>query len=144
MTIQTRRRSVDGHGRRGAGCPLVAACAVARPKGVARSGIGRSQRRFTRALVGEGVAAHAVGMHTRAEALLRQPCCVIDGGSGRVTGGTARRGHRAHACPVELVAGFAGDPLLLDMYEVPGDAPIATPLSLHIDPSTRRPAAAFA
>jgi hypothetical protein len=123
--------------RDGALRPLVAARAFAGLERLECSGIFGLWRRRALAFIGKGVAIHAVRTRARAKALLRQARGMLDSGSTFMTSSAAARRHRSHAGCTQLMARFAGDSLLLDVYEVAGDAPVTAPLRLDVDASPR-------
>ena len=144
VTIQARRRSVHDYRGDGALGLLVAARAFARSEGIEYSGVGRHPRGVRRAIIGEGMAIHTVGVYARTKALLCYTRRVHDRGSGFVTARATSRRYGAHAGRAELMAGFASDPLLFDVHEMPGDPSVTTPLGLHVDPSAGRATTAVA
>lgn len=144
VAVQARGRRVHGHCW---DCPLclpMTAPALSRLEGCERSRIVQLAAGVGRAVIGEGVATHAVGVRARTEASLRQARRVFDGGLRSVTGRAALGRDRAHARTAQLVAAIARDPLPFDVHGVPGYVPVRAPGSPHVDPTTKRdPAAAL-
>jgi hypothetical protein len=136
VTTHARDRRVHGDGGDCSLCIPMATRAVAWFERFERPDL--EARAAALAVVGEGVAIHAAGVHRRAETLLCPARRMSDRRPGFMARRTAIGRDHAHARSAELVAGIARDPLFFDVHSMATDAPITAPSRLDVDAPARR------